>query len=613
MDCPFYHLQCISCGHRFQEKHTTTHCLKCLSPLEVCIDYDWLRQRINHYSLKHAPLSALKYLSFYPIKNWENIISMNEGGTPLHLCKNLGDELGHKYLYIKNEGMNPTGVFKDRGTLVEISKVRELGAKAVCLASTGNMAASVAAYCTLAKLPCYVLVPEGTPIGKLAQTLSFGARIIQVRGTYTDCSKLSEKMAKQFGFYLAGDYAFRLEGQKSISFEIVEQLSWNVPDMIICPVGCGTNLSAIWKGFTDLHTLGLIHKLPKLIGVQANGCNPLVKAYQKKQSIFEVFDRPSTICSAVQVGDPLDGLKVLKAIYDSKGMMISVHDEEVLETEQLLAKKEAIFGEPSGVMPLTAFTHLHKRKLIKEEDKVVLIMTGNGLKDPKSAVKILPDPPTIDPDIREVEKYIKSKLYDIQPVSIKTKEEILYKTTSPKLSDLRTFIANSFGVKLSSKLIQEIQATIESFILKGKAVTRQDLQNIVEEHLDEYVGLEKILEILDFETTTSQKKPAEGTIWIRLANTTLSASAKGTGTVDALITALKTCLKKRDTIHMELTDYQVEIFSPGVKANVKVIIKAKDREGNAVIGQAVSPDVIVASLFAYEKCYNFLHHKRKYK
>ncbi len=167
----FYTLKCISCKAEYDEHKSCTTCLKCGDPLDVIYNYDYLKQRLNLYALKNSPISALKYLTFYPIINLEKIISLNEGGTPLHYCRNLSKKYNLKNLYIKNEG-NPTGVFKDRGTLVEVTKALEMGAKAVCLASTGNMAASVSAYCTIAKIPCYVLVPEGTPIGKLAQTLS---------------------------------------------------------------------------------------------------------------------------------------------------------------------------------------------------------------------------------------------------------------------------------------------------------------------------------------------------------------------------------------------------------------------------------------------------------
>ena len=275
----FYTLKCIKCKAQFDEHTTCTKCLKCGSSLDVVYNYDFIKRRLNLYALKHSPISALKYLTFYPIINLEKIITLNEGGTPLHHCINLSKKYKLNNLYIKNEGANPTGVFKDRGTLVEITKAQEMGAKAVCFASTGNMAASVAAYCTQAKLPCYVLVPEGTPIGKLAQTLSYGARIIQVRGTYSECAKLAEQMAEKNGFYLAGDYAFRLEGQKSQAYEIAEQLGWRAPDYLVCPAGVGTNISAIWKGFVELHKLELIKKLPKLIAVQPEGCDVIVRAF----------------------------------------------------------------------------------------------------------------------------------------------------------------------------------------------------------------------------------------------------------------------------------------------------------------------------------------------
>lgn len=607
----FYRLSCISCGHVFDEKHTSTICTQCHNPLEVILDYELIKKRLNLYALRHTPPSALKYLSFYPIIDWRKAISLNEGGTPLHPCLNLATHFNFDTLYIKNESMNPTGVFKDRGTLVEIAKVREIQASAVCLASTGNMAASVAAYTTLAKIPCYVLVPEGTPIGKLAQTLSFGARIIQVRGDYTDCSRLSEKMSKKYGFYLAGDYAFRLEGQKSIAFEIVEQLGWTVPDYVICPVGCGTNLAGIWKGFCDLQKLGFINKLPKLIGVQSSGCNPLVSAFHKKSLDFTVFEKPNTICTAVKVGNPLDGKKVLPAIYDSKGLFIDVEDELVLECEQLLAKKEAIFVEPSGAMPLAALLKLSKKRYFKKSDVICMVMTGNGLKDPKSAVKILPDPPTIDPTLSEIDRYLKSKLYEIQPIGLRVKDKVLWHKNNPDITSIKDVIKEEFAIQPSTSVMKKIQQSIEEFRLKGKKVTKQDMQNILEEHLDEYDQSDKVLEVIDFETKTTKFQKAEASISISLYDKKYTAKAKGTGSVDAIITALNHCMKGIDTVGIILTDYQVEIFSPGVAANVKVTIKAKDKYDNTALGISTSPDVIVASINAYEKCYNFLAHKQK--
>ncbi|MBD3360501.1 threonine synthase, partial [Candidatus Peregrinibacteria bacterium] len=399
----FYTLKCIKCGAEFDEHQTATTCLKCEGALDVIYDYDYIKQRLNLYALKNSPISALKYLTFYPIINLEKIITLNEGGTPLHHCRNLSKKYKIKNLYIKNEGANPTGVFKDRGTLVEVTKALEMGASAVCLASTGNMAASVSAYCTIAKIPCYVLVPEGTPIGKLAQTLSYGSRIIQVRGTYSDCAGLAVEMAEKHGFYLAGDYVFRLEGQKSQGYEIAEQLGWKSPDYVIVPMGCGTNLSAIWKGFKELKKLNLIDNLPKLIGVQPDGCNVIVKAFKSRNKKITPLNKPDTICSAVAAGDPLDGKKAIKALTESKGSVVQLSDETTLETEQLLAKEEAIFVEPSGALAIAALEALTKKKFFKKDDTVVCVATGNGLKDPKSAIKNIPDPPTIDPDIKEVD------------------------------------------------------------------------------------------------------------------------------------------------------------------------------------------------------------------
>ncbi len=606
----FYTLKCISCNAEFEEHQTCTTCLKCGDPLDVEYNYDFLKQRLNLYALKNSPISALKYLTFYPIINLEKIVSLNEGGTPLHHCINLSKKYKIKNLYIKNEGANPTGVFKDRGTLVEVTKALEMKAKAVCLASTGNMAASVAAYCSIAKLPCYVLVPEGTPIGKLAQTLSYGARIIQVRGTYSDCARLAVEMSQKYGFYLAGDYVFRLEGQKSQAYEIAEQLGWKAPDYLVCPVGCGTNLAAIWKGFKELHKLELIEELPKLIAVQPDGCNVVVQAYNSKSKQLKPLEKPSTICSAVAAGYPLDGKKVLTALKESHGTAVQVTDEEALDVEQSMAKEEAIFAEPSGALAMTAVKALAAKGFFKKDDVVVCVATGNGLKDPKSAVKMIPDPPTIDVNIGEIDNYLKYKLYHIQSEGTKDKSKVLWKRI-PELKDLKHIIKDEFSVNLSPTLLKNVREKIQNFETKGKIVNKQDLQNIIEEQIDEYNQKKRHLEIIDFETKTSKYKMAEASIKLRYGDKILIGQAKGVGTVDAIITALKQSIKGHDKLKVRLIDYNVEIFTGGVEAAVKVVITAVDKDENRIISQATSPDVIVASVSAFEKCYNFLYHKNQ--
>jgi threonine synthase len=602
----FYTLKCTECSTEYDEQQTCTTCLKCGASLDAVYNYDFIRKRLNLYALKNSPISALKYLTFYPILNLDKIVSLNEGGTPLHHCQNLSKTLKLPNLYVKNEGANPTGGFKDRGTLVEVTKALEMGAKAVCLASTGNMAASVSAYCSIAKLPCYVLVPEGTPIGKLAQSLSYGARIIQVRGDYSTCANLAVEMANKHNFYLAGDYVFRQEGQKSQAYEIAEQLGWRAPDYIVCPVGVGTNLSAIWKGFIELQKLDLIEKLPKIVAVQPEGSNAVYQAFKKGKKRYKPLDKVSTICSAVAVANPYDGNKVLDAVYKSKGAVLQVSDQEVLEAEQELAKAEAIFVEPSGALPIAALHQL--RKTLKPSDTVVCIATGNGLKDPKSAVKIIPEPVTIDPNLKEVDHFLKYKLYEIQDKGIKNRDKLLWKRI-PETPKLKQIIKEEFGLKLDPKIFKAILEHVKNFETKGKSIKKQDLQNIIEEELDEYSSKEKYLEIIDYEAKVTKYKQSEASIKLRYGTEILLAQAKGTGPVDALLTAMKDSIKNLDPLGIKLTDYNVEIFTGGIEAAVKVVIKAKDKFGNTIIARGTSPDIIAASVLAFEKCYNFLYSK----
>ncbi|MBP7671041.1 threonine synthase [Candidatus Gracilibacteria bacterium] len=608
LDENFYTLKCIECAREYDEHDTCTTCTKCGGSLDAIYNYDFIKSRLNLYALKNSPISALKYLTLYPILNLEKIVTLNEGGTPLHHAKNLGQKYNLKNLFVKNEGANPTGVFKDRGTLVEVTKALEIGAKAVCLASTGNMAASVAAYCSIAKMPCYVLVPEGTPIGKLAQSLSYGARIVQVRGDYSTCARLAEEMAKKHKFYLAGDYVFRQEGQKSQGYEIAEQLGWRSPDYLICPVGVGTNLAAIYKGFKELHLLGLIDKLPKIIAVQPTGANAVYQAFKAKKKKYSAIPRVDTICSAVAVANPFDGNKVLNAVYETKGIFLEIPDDEVLHSQQLLAKEEAMFVEPSAALPIAALEKLTKQKFFKPTDTVVCVATGNGLKDPKSATKILPDPPTIDAQLSEIDTYLKHKLYQIQSEGIRGRTKVLWKKI-PAAPALKKIIKEQFGISLQEKIFQGLHEDIKEFETKGKELTKQDLQNILETALDEYATKQKHLDIIDFEAKTSKYNKATASVKIKFGTKELIGQSSGVGAVDAIISAIKTCIKDHDKIEVRLTDYNVEIFTGGVSATVKVTMTAMDKDGNKIIAVSTSPDVIVASVTAFEKCYNFLYQK----
>lgn len=603
-----YHLKCYHCNKPHKETQSVTECLKCGGPLETYYDYEEIERRLNVHSLKTAPLSALKYVAFYPIEDFKTIVSLEEGGTPLIKAKNLGSKLGLNNLYIKNEGLNPTGVFKDRGTMVEITKAKELGAKAVVLASTGNMAASVAAYASAAKIPCYVLVPEGTPIGKLAQTLTFGARVIQVRADYSRCAELAAEMAKKFGYYLAGDYTFRTEGQKSQGYEIVEQLFWKSPDYIVCSVGNGTNLHAIYKGIKEFHMMGFINKLPKIIVAQTDGCDPLIKAFKNKKKTFKVEPHPNTVASAMAVGNPSDGRKILADVYESGGCCEKVSDEYLLEAQQELAREEGIFSEPSGALSYAVTKKLAEKGFFKADDVIVVSACGNGLKDPKSPLKILPEPATLEPDFSEIERFIDDKLYAIRESGSEEKKKVIF-TKKPTPAEMKKAVKSEFGITIKDGVAKKIAAVVDSFIEKGKTIKKADLQYIIEEALDEFSLKKRVLEVTDFRINTGLHQKAEATLIMTAFEKKLSSSAKGVGPVDAAIKAIQKALNKQDHLKVKLTDYQVEIDTRGVDATVEVKMTLQDKRGHSVVARTTSPDIIVASIRAYEKGFNLLHSK----
>lgn len=609
----FYELVCVKCGKIWDETQTASTCLACGGSLEAEYDWEFIKSRLNFYSLKNAPISAAKYLNFYPIMDATKIISLNEGGTPLKKSRKIAKKLGLNNLYFKDETSNPTGGFKDRGTMVEITKALEMGSKAVVVASTGNMAASVAAYASQANLPAYIVVPEGTPLGKLAQTLAYGARMIQVRASYSECAKLAEKIADKYNFYLSGDYVFRQEGQKSQGYEIVEQLFWRSPDYIIAPIGVGTNISAIYKGIKEYYNLGLIDKLPKVIGVQAKGANAVAQAFEKKKKDIEILDKVSTVSSAVAVNNPFDGIKVLNYVYESNGMVIDVTDEETLEAEKEMANEESIFAEPSAALPLAGLKKLMKDKIIKPDEKVVCVVTGNGLKDPITMLKILPSPPSIEPKMEEIDNYLEMKLYNIQASSEKDKVETIWET-EPDKEKLLDIIKDHFKITLTERYLKMVQEEVNKFFKKGKKMVKSDLQHIIEDILKTMPDSEKILKIKDFKVTTSKNDKAKASIEVCInGSACCSDEAEGVGPVDAVMKCTRNVIKKEGLMKYWLTNYDVKIDQKGTDATVEVTMEIKDDEDTKVIATATSPDVIVASVEAFERGYNILYNKRNNK
>lgn len=367
------------------------------NPWELLIDLEAIKKKIDLDTFKSTPPSFSKYLPFLPIKNPNQLVALNESATPLVKSKYLINQLGVD-LYFKMESKNPTGSFKDRGSVVDISVAKEMKAQGVIVSSTGNMAASCSCYAAIAKMPCFVLIPENVPTAKLSQVIAFEGKIVQVKGNYNDAAKLAKAIAEKLGLFLAGDYAFRVEGQKTAAFELMDQLLLQEPDAIVIPVGCGTNIAAYAKGLQEYFQLGLIKKLPRLIAVQAEGACAIVNSYKSHNSFIEPVRNVHTIASAIAIGMPIDGIKALDAIYSTNGKAVAVSDDEILEAQCLLSTEEGLFVESASAATLAAVTTIHKELAGK---KVICILTGDGLKDPSSVLKRNLSLPIIDPKVEE--------------------------------------------------------------------------------------------------------------------------------------------------------------------------------------------------------------------
>ena len=345
--------------------------------MEVIFDYAKMK-KLSRRKILARPFNHARYREFYPVRN---LVSIQEGGTPLVRSKNIEQEFKLPFeLYFKYEAQNPTGSFKDRGSSVEIARALELGARRVICASTGNMGASVAAYSAMANLACYIFTPKFAPQIKMEQILAYGAKVYHIRGDYTKAARMVERANNEFGIYMLGDYLWRREGTKSVGFEICDQLK--NPDYVICPIGNGTLISAVWKAFKEFRTLGWIKHRPKMIGVQASTCQPVCRAFARKSKISPLCGR--TVATAIECGDPLDGERALRAVGESKGFCVAVNDKEILRARQLLARREGLFAEPAGAVALAGL--LKAKSKINPGSKVVCLVTGHGLKTPRTAI-----------------------------------------------------------------------------------------------------------------------------------------------------------------------------------------------------------------------------------
>ena len=339
-----------------------------------------------------------KYREYLPVNDKTPVITLMEGNTPLVPSVNIGDELGIN-LYFKYEGLNPTGSFKDRGMVMAIAKAIENGSKSVICASTGNTSASAAAYAARFNLNCAVVIPSGNiAYGKLAQAFMYGAKVIPIEGNFDKALELVRTISEKHNMTLVNSLnPFRIEGQKTASFEILEQLG-DIPDYLALPVGNAGNITAYWKGFRMLFDLGKSKRLPRMAGFQAEGASPIVKGVK--------FDNPETVATAIRIGNPVSWKFAEAARDESGGMIDSVKDEEILCAYRLLASREGVFAEPASAASLAGVIKSMENGRIEKGNTIVCVLTGNGLKDPDNAIKLIEKPEPVSSDEDSVMKRI---------------------------------------------------------------------------------------------------------------------------------------------------------------------------------------------------------------
>lgn len=395
--CPKSRLKCINCSKEYRSDEIIYICRNCNSLLEVLIDVP----KISLKEMAKREFGVWRYREFIPIEDNCEIITLREGGTPLYECNRLAKWVGVRKLYIKYEGTNPTGSFKDRGMTVGVTKAKSLGSKAVACASTGNTSASLAAYAARAGLTCYVLLPaHKVALGKLAQALMHGAKVISVRGNFDIALKMIMELSQKMDIYILNSInPWRLEGQKTLAFEIIDQLN-HVPDVVCVPMGNCGNISAIWKGFKEFHISGIIDKTPRMFGVQAEGAAPLVNMLKRGDKTLTPITHPETIATAIRIGNPVNWPKAVIAIRESNGLYEAVSDEEIIEAQRLIATLEGIGVEPASAASVAGLKKAVAKNIISNDIEAVCVCTGHLLKDPEEVLKVCNRPVEIPPDVK---------------------------------------------------------------------------------------------------------------------------------------------------------------------------------------------------------------------
>ena len=377
------HLECSKCNAEYSKDSIYNLSDCCSLPLFPRYDIEKGKTYFKKDSLINRPPTMWRYKEMMPVNYEENITTLGEGFTPLEPAGSLGKMLGFKNLFLKNESINPTGSFKDRGMSAAISKAKEFGLNKISIPTAGNAGGATAAYTAKAGQEAFIFMPNDTPKAFQVECEQYGAHVEMIDGLISDCGKIVAERKEQEGWFDISTLKepYRVEGKKTMGYELAEQLNWELPDVIIYPTGGGTGIIGMWKAFDEMEKLGWIgsHR-PKMISVQSEGCAPIIRAFEQGKDSADFFENPETSALGLRVPAAIGDFLILKAIRESNGYALTVSDKELMDNVKMIGKHEGIFSAPEGGATVATLPKLLDLDVIKPNDRIVLFITGGGLK-----------------------------------------------------------------------------------------------------------------------------------------------------------------------------------------------------------------------------------------
>jgi threonine synthase len=387
------HVECTVCRHHHDPKRLLTVCERCGQMLAARYDVQRVAAAVTKEALRSRPPGLYRFRELTPLDDGETVITLGEGGTPLLPLPRLAAHLGLRHLLAKDEGQNPTGTFKARGLAMAITRARTLGARGFLIPSAGNAGGAAAVYAARCGMRCAVIVPRTTPPAAIAEAVIAGARVFTLEGSIATAGKVVSRVAPRIGWFDLSTLKepYRLEGKKTMGLELAEQMGWSLPDVLFYPTGGGTGLVGIAKAYEELAALGWIRgALPRFISVQAEGCAPIVKAWREGAEIASPWDNPVTEAAGLRVPSPFAGRQMLRIIRETRGEAVAVSEAAIEENQRLLARLEGVWTAPEAAATVAALIAMKERGAVPPDTRIVLILTGAGLKT---------DPPALPPPI----------------------------------------------------------------------------------------------------------------------------------------------------------------------------------------------------------------------